>query len=234
MRQIATGYPTHAQIYVDGGNPSSATITLYRPAGTKALDAENATVSGNIVSYDYSPADLSGEDYGTRWVEEWAVTVDSTVYTARRQAAMVRTVMECPVTHDALYAVQPALRNAYPDGQSDWTAQIDEGWGQVLTKLFQSGAKPWQALGAEAYRSVALYHILVLCYDILSEGAPDSRWGARLARAEARLAAEWASLKVDEDTDEDNTPDTTGDSVRVFSATAGPTGGPALSVGRDF
>ena len=80
--------------------PTNVTYTLLAPNGTKLIDDAAATYPGNIPQYTHATNLLDDQQLGEGYIQEWNVTIGSSVYTFRRMCAVVLRRLY-PVVSDA-------------------------------------------------------------------------------------------------------------------------------------
>lgn len=146
---------------------AAATVTA---ATVQVLDADGAEIlaptaanSLSPPSYAWTPAATLA--LGERWQVIWSLSVGSAVHVVRRDAALVRVRLHCPITADDVYRVAPEWD---PNGTSPATAEttispwITEAWVQVQAELISRGNRPNLIIGAAELRECTLYLTLAL------------------------------------------------------------------------
>lgn len=192
IRHGATG----ALVEPDAG----CTVSVRKPDGTYLVNAQTATVSGSIATYNLT-ALATTESLGAGW-EAWLVASFSGVaYPAFRVPVYVCEWVPQPcITVLGLYQEMPELRHRIPQAQTidrgdgtGWQPQIDATYYELLQRLLDDGQSPWLIEEITGYREWMLARTLQRCVMAIEHG-PDSNWAQaskelafRVQRAEARL-----------------------------------------------
>mgnify|MGYP001570712625 CR=1 FL=1 len=218
-----------------GQQPSAATFSLIRPAGTSVIAAGATTYAAGLIQYALAAASTTGETVGPDWLIEWLLTMgDGEVLIVRRSAALVLRSIYPSIADADLSAYYPELAKLIPYGQNGtWEPQITEGWNIVNSRLFEARIEENLILSSEQLRSVHLAETMAIIADMLDGGDGRSKWEGRRARWEARAIVAWSRLTVDLDTNEDGIPQGSEDGIARFDPSGSPVDGPAGGA-RDF
>lgn len=141
---------------------TAATVEVHDTGGQEVL-AATAADSLSPPSYEWTPA--STLQLGERWQVTWRLTVGSAVHVVRRDAALVRVRLQCPITAEDVYRVAPQYD---PDGDNAITSDttvapyIVEAWTQVQARLISAGNRPNLVIGSAELRETVLHLVLAL------------------------------------------------------------------------
>lgn len=160
VRSVAT--TAEMPVYADSvlTPPSSGTYTLTRPDGTKAVDAQNVTITNSVATYAVTLA--STEAVGEGWQETWALVFSAVTRTFYRDAACVLREYRCVVTTADLERRHPELANQYPQGDTTWEDAIEEANITVQLHLMKDGKRPYLVVSPWSTREPTL--LWALCY----------------------------------------------------------------------
>lgn len=128
--------------------PSSATYTLLRPDGTKAVDAASATPrAAGGAEYTVAASDIPADSttpLGTRWQERWTLAMaDGTVRTLRRPAALALFELHPMVADVDLTELYPDLLDSLGNYASNLQTWLDQAWARVMRQLWRNGDFPY-------------------------------------------------------------------------------------------
>lgn len=202
------------KIFRDGSQtvPASATYSLQKPGGDKAVDAQAATVApAGTCSYTLSAGELPETlTLGEGYLEEWNISIGSDVYRFRRMAAVVLRRLYPVVSQEDLYAEYSQLSSLLPSNLTSYQTYIDSAWEKVLRKIRNHGSGfTYLVTSPESFFDVHLNGALSkIFYDFHSNlGAATSRY-FDLAQEHQKMEAEsWAEIKFIYDGAHDNNPD---------------------------
>ena len=197
-----------ADIYSDAGvqqTPSAgASLTLYEGSGV-VLDAVDITEAAPS-TYPLLAATTSGKTLSTRWLELWVMTIDSAVYSFRREAYLVRQQLFPTITDTDLTTKHDRLNN-YLGSLSNWQTYRDEAWVTVQRRIINAGRRPQLVLDSSALRELHIAETLAAVFRSKSDAGVEGRF-AGLAEEWSRIAAaEWSTLTLQYDDSQDGTAD---------------------------
>ena len=92
--------------------PTSATIILYKPAGSSLQSSASATVNGTTGEMTYSLTTTHTADEGLNYKAVWAYVLDSITYYQTQLFDIVKSLLAIPVTDDDLYNELDSLKKA--------------------------------------------------------------------------------------------------------------------------
>ncbi len=127
--------------------PSSGTVTIERPDGTKLVEDAAVTVTGDVATYSLTSATLAAaESFGPRWQVIWSLVFASgvTPEIVRSDAAVIRRQLYPTLTDADLYRRCSALD---PNGSapissvSSWQDKIDLAWGMIIRDFLAAGRR---------------------------------------------------------------------------------------------
>tara|TARA_R110000824_G_scaffold78664_4_gene198456 strand:- start:17400 stop:18149 length:750 start_codon:yes stop_codon:yes gene_type:complete len=164
------------EIYRDGAlvAPSSGTYTLTNPSGDTASTGA-VTVSGSIAQHTIAAVDIPASvELGEGWLEEWALTIASTVQTFRRPASMVKRTLFPVIADVDLTAVYSDLADVRPSGLSSYQTYIDEAWFEIVGRIRGKGDFEYLIMDPQVlrgpHRDLTLYLIFRDFHSTIGEG----------------------------------------------------------------
>lgn len=163
-------------VYASGAlvAPSSGTVTIERPDGTKLVDGAAVTVASSIATYSLTAALLSAdESFGGQWQVIWSLVFASgvTPEVVRGDAVVVRRQLYPTVTDADLYRRSSALDpsgGAPITSRSTYQDQIDLAWGVLIRGLVNAGKRPDLITTPSALHDAHLTLTLALIYEDLA------------------------------------------------------------------
>ncbi|MGA0874713.1 MAG: hypothetical protein ACO3Q6_05685 [Ilumatobacteraceae bacterium] len=161
---------TEITIYRNGGKVHviSGTYTLIKPDGTKLIDAQPVTISGNSAFYTLTASDLDSTlVFGEGYIENWCLVLDQHSdhdHDFRRMAAVVRRRLYPTVYDGDLTAIYSDLADLRPSTLTSYQQYIDDAWWQMMRRLrIEAGGYEYLILSSEvffdAHRHFTLYLI---------------------------------------------------------------------------
>jgi hypothetical protein len=187
--------------------PTSGTITILDPGGTKVVDGAAVTIASSVATYTYAaPTTL---DLGERYRVEWSLVVAGVDVEVTNSAEVVRRRLYCPISDVDLFRVAERLD---PDSDAPITRRTEfgdmstEAWTQTLRKLRQGGRRPDLIIEASDLREVVLYKALEIVFRNLSHSLnPAYADLAKQYKEESRDA--WNDVTLVYATDDDDSAD---------------------------
>jgi hypothetical protein len=159
---------TQLAVYRDGAQitPTSATYTLIKPNSNKVVEDGTCTILGDgTLQYVHTPAQLANSlELGEGYMQEFSVTISSTVHVFRRMCAVVLRRLY-PVISDAdLEEVYSDIANLRSSTMTSYQSYIDSAWYTILRRIRNMGAGFEYLVTtpesfAEAHRHLSLYLI---------------------------------------------------------------------------
>lgn len=150
MIERAREQETVLQAYAPDGTaavPDSATYSLLRPDGTKAVDAATASPrAAGGAAYAIPAASIPADattPLGTRWQERWTLTFGTVVKTLRRPAALALFELHPMVADVDLTELYPDLLDSLGDYRSNLQTWLDQAWARVMRQLWRNGDFPY-------------------------------------------------------------------------------------------
>ena len=156
--------------------PSSGTLTVKSPSGTTHF---SGALTCGSTSYADVPA-TSPTTPETGWTTYWTIATSTQSWTYRQAAYLVGYLPPSLVSDEDFRPHVPELLYRHPQGQSNWSPQIEAARDEILRRLTSAGRRPW--LGIDATDFLALHLAMALamaCGAILSENDFLSREAAR-------------------------------------------------------
>jgi hypothetical protein len=191
--------------------PSSGTVTIYRPDGTKYADAQAVVITSSIATYTTTPA--ASEDYGKGWAVEWTLVMpDTRTYDYRNSAAMVRRRLHQVISTQDLYErhpdLDPTATGSVAASGETWQTQLDSVFKDTLDTIIESAQDPSKVISSYSLRRVLLFETLVIIARHLGSTLADGNAWERLEGTYERLASSaWATASFDVvDVEDDSVP----------------------------
>ena len=199
--------------------PTAATVTVYRPDGTKLVDAASASIDGSGTGlYTVPAATSSGEDLGEMWRVEWVATISSEAVTMDNEAALVRRRLYPSVTDADLFRRQPALDPANTGANlttiDNFQPFLDEAWVEIMRRIYNMGKRPALVMSRTALRGCVLNLWIALIFEALAARKAE-RFESQALMYRGFYEKEWAQLTFAYDEDEDGVVDSTEQNRRM-------------------
>ena len=158
---------TELPIYRDGGLATIAAVkyTLYNPDQTKHTDNQTGTYAGNIPKYTHGDGNLTTTmTLGEGYLQQWDITIGTTLYTFRRMTALVRRRLYPVVSDIDLFSTYKQLSSLKPSSISSYQDYIDEAWYTLIQRIrTEGGGLEYLVMTSESLRSahlnLSLYYI---------------------------------------------------------------------------
>ena len=211
--QRATAQTVEMQVYLAGEliAPSAGTFQLLKPDGSVAIAAAAVTVTNDVAQYAIGAGDLPASlALSDGYIELWALTVGGESLMVRREAALSKYPLHCPV------ADVDFISGEYPDiteslGQySNGSLQgfIDEAFAQIVGRLWNTGQWPDLILSTSALRQPLRELVMHLVMKFLfRKTSGDSRFERLMDLHWERFNGAYDRMTFKLDTDQDGTAD---------------------------
>lgn len=206
--QLGRQQVVEMRAYRDGAlaEPTSGTFTLYKPDGTKIVDAAAVTVTASVAKYTLTTTHLPTTltPLGELYLEEWALVMpDGTTRTVRREAALARRMLYPTVTDADLTARYPDLLTQLGTTGTSFQSYIDAAWGRLIRELVRRGVLHYLIVGSDALHDWLEHMVLTDVYWSFFRGAGGDRWKILAERHEklADTASNHANFTLDKDHD---------------------------------
>lgn len=210
----------YAPVYLDGAlvAPSAATVSVFDASNTPIVDEAAGTISGDIAEYTISAGTLPDTlalEMG--WRIEWTLTLAAAVapdgvIAAVNDAALVRRVLNCPISDVDLFRRVPSIDPASSNVIHTMTtvqSYIDEAHTRIQNQLIRKGNRPNLIMSPADLRELYVLESIALIYDNFATRLnPAFSDLADRYRADARR--EWSALQFLYDTDDDGQADSPG------------------------
>ena len=201
-----------APVYLAGAlvAPSVGTVTIYDAANTVLVDGASVTITASVATYSMLAATVAASTVGPGWRVVWDLTVAALPLVAENDAALVKTLLFCPITDADLFRRVPGLdpnSSAPLTLATDYQTQIDEAWIEIETRLYQEGRRPEWIRSPSSLRAAALWLALSIIFEDL-ETQNSAAYEEQAARYLARYESSYSAITALVDTDGDGDPDT--------------------------
>jgi len=196
------------EVYRDGAlvAPTSGTYTLYKPDGSKLVDAQAVTVTSSVATYSLAsgtdPLLASTLTLGEGYLEVWALTISGVRYDYRRQVALAMYEFHPVVTDADIEAEYPDLDALQGTALSSWQGMIDQAWKGIIDRLRGLGHYPYLIMSPESFRRVHIEWTLYLIFRWASLNQGD-RWATLREEHKRGMDRAWSEMNFVVDTDHD-------------------------------
>lgn len=202
------------EVYRSGAlvEPASGTLTIYKPDGTKLVDAGAVTITSSIARYTLTAGVLPTTlDLGEGYLEVWSLVMPDGETRAfhREMAVAVRALFPVVAVED-VEAEYPDLTDLFRGQDATLQGFLDEAWKRLIRKLIGRGILTYRVVSteatADAHRELALY--LAFKYAYTKQGAASSnRWQQLYETHLANYKAALGEMNFTEDADGDGLAD---------------------------
>lgn len=193
--------------------PTTATVTVYRPDGTKLVSSASASIDGaGTATHTIAGATSSGEDLGETWRVEWVAAISGELVTMDNEAAMVRRRLYPSVTDQDLFRRQPSLDPANTGSNlttiTNFQPFLDEAWVEIMRRIYNMGKRPALVMSRTALRGCVLNLWIALIFEALAARKAE-RFESQALMYRGFYEKEWSQLTFSYDEDEDGIVDST-------------------------
>lgn len=206
--------------------PSSGTVTIYAPNGSKVVDAAATTTKlvDPRTCLELEAGDPNGKQaaayvltlagdatLGPRWLLEWVLTIagQTQAFTYKHAAAVVKqaaypVVGEDDITKGRHRGIDTVLADSNNATLVDY---IDTAWEKLVGLLIMDGRYPYQLLDSWALREPHITKALALIFNDAATNAPQNASYVRLAKQYGYEFEDlWGSFVATFDTDNSGLP----------------------------
>ena len=187
---------------------TSGTLTVYRPAGGKLVDAVAGTVAaGTFTSATILAATTADESLGDRWICQFDIVIAGATETFYNDAALVVAPLRPPIGQTDLVERHSECANLLKSGITTGLQQyIEQAWADIMNRMYSDGVQFWKWRTASATRAVLLartFEILFRDYSTLLD--PDDRYSELSTMYGEDYEREYTQMRSRVDMLEDNT-----------------------------
>jgi hypothetical protein len=204
------------EVYRDGSivapTEAGSTLTIYKPDGTKLVDAAAVTVTSSIARYTLTAGVLPTTlDIGEGYLQVWSLVMpDGVTHTYHREMAIAVRALFPVVAVEDLEAEYPALATLFRGEGLSIQGFLDEAWKRLIRKLIGKGILTYRVVSTEstsdAHRELALYLVFKHAYQ-MQGAASSNRWQQLYETHLANYRAALAEMNFTEDADGDGLAD---------------------------
>jgi hypothetical protein len=189
---------------------STGTLELFNAAGVVVATEPLTFAPGGIATAAILAATLDAEDFGTGWWAVWSLTVGTTPFVFRNDAALVRARLHPTVTTIDLFRRLRSLDTADSEritrmSLSDYQDKLDEADIQIQLRLIEIDNRPGRIFSPSAARQAYLSLWIALIFEDLANFENDYQETAD--RWMARYEAAWNKLTLVYDAGDTGQPD---------------------------
>ena len=184
----------------------SGTLTLYRPNGTKLVDAVAGTVAaGTFTSAAIAAVDTQDEDLGPRWLIEVDIVIGGNTFTFYNDAVLCLARLYPPIGQTDLVQRHSEAANLLGAAVTSLQQYIDQAWGDLTNRLYTDGVPFWKWRTPSAMRPPLFDRALeLLFWDYATLLNANDRYANFAARYAELYERDYARLKSTIDQDEIN------------------------------
>tara|TARA_R110002020_G_scaffold364704_3_gene576999 strand:- start:950 stop:1633 length:684 start_codon:yes stop_codon:yes gene_type:complete len=190
--------------------PSAGTFQLLDPDGTSRIDAAAVTVTNDVATFAISALDLPVTvALSSGFVEVWSLTMGAQSLVVRREAALSKYPLHCPVADvDFVAGEYPDIVESLGEYAGSLQGFIDEAFAQVVQRLWNSGQWPDLILSSSALRQPLREMVMHLVMKFLyRKTSGDSRFERLMDLHYDRYNESYDRMTFRRDTDQDGTAD---------------------------
>lgn len=186
---------------------TSGTMTLYRPNGSKLVDAVAGSVSGGtFTSATISASDTQNEDFGPRFLIEIDLVISGETFTFYNDAVLCLARLYPPIGQTDLIQRHSEAANLLGAAVTSLQQYIDQAWSDITNRLYLDGVPFWQWRTPSALRPVLFDRALeLLFYDYSTLLNSDSRYAKFAEKYGELYERDFGRLKSTIDEDDNNT-----------------------------
>ena len=186
---------------------ASGTLTLYRPNGTKIVDAVAGTISGGtFTSASIAAGTTDGETFGPRWLVEIDLVIGGKTYTFMNDAVLCLARLYPPVAQTDLVQRHSEAANLLGAAVTPLQQYIDQAWSDITNRLYTDGVPFWKWRTPSALRPCLFDRSLeLLFWDYSTLLDANDRYANFAARYAELYERDYNRLRSTIDNDEDNT-----------------------------
>ena len=165
---IERGRDTTVSVAIEQGGSditaTSATFSLFSPAGEAIVDGATATVAAGTLSYPVLSSAVSSSSYGKGWLVEFTAIIAGATYTFYNDGALCLSKLSPPIGHTDLVTRHSDITNLLPTGTTSTQAYIEAAWADLLGNLYRDGLPFWRLRTLSALREPLLYRALAMVF----------------------------------------------------------------------
>jgi hypothetical protein len=205
-------YTPEIIVSVDGTKtaPSSATLTLYDPAGTVKVAARTCAINNTTKKITATFTGIVSTGEISELSEDWRLLLSYVIGGVTYQVALLfdvcRFILVNPVSDADLLDLHPNLASERWDGQANFLPQIEKAFADIKRKLKERGRRARMMIDATQIKDLIVCHALELVFFDFAKSTEDIWWNRYLKRAE-QFAADLEALHISYDSDESGTVD---------------------------
>lgn len=210
--QRETAQTVEMQVYLAGEliAPSAGTFQLLKPDGSVAIEAAAVTVANDVAQYAIGAGALPATfDLSDGYVEIWSLTVGGESLVVRREAALSKYPLHCPIADvDFVSGEYPDIVDSLGEYAGSLQGFIDEAFAQIVERLWNTGQWPDLILSASALRQPLRELVMHLVMKFLfRKTSGDSRFERLMDLHWERFNGAYDRMTFKLDSDQDGTAD---------------------------
>jgi hypothetical protein len=210
--QRDTAQTVEMQVYLAGEliAPSSGTFKLLNPDGTDAIAASAVSVTNEVATYAISAGNLPTTlELSDGYVEVWSLIVEGESLVVRREAALSKYPLHCPIADvDFVAGEYPDIVDSLGEYAGSLQGFIDEAWAQIMERLWNSGQWPDLILSSSSLRQPLREMVMHLVMKFLfRKTSGDSRFEILMNLHWDRFNSSYDRMTFKVDNDQDGTAD---------------------------
>lgn len=205
-------YTPEIIISVDGVKtaPTSATLTLYNPAGEAKVTARTCSINNTTKKITATFTGVAETGEIGYLLEDWRLllsyVIGGVTYNLNLLFDVCRFVLMNPVSDDDLKKLHPDLSDDRWSTQTTFLPQIEKAFSDIKRKLKERGRRARMMIDATQIKDLIICHALELVYFDFAK-SNDDIWWLRYEKRAAQFQADMESLHIAYDSDESGTVD---------------------------
>ncbi len=186
---------------------TSGTLTLFRPNGTKLVDAVAGTVGGGtFTSATIAAAATADENLGMRWIIKVDLVIAGSTVTFYNDAVMCLGKLYPPIGQTDLIQRHSEAANLLGASVTSLQQYIDQAWSDITNRLYTDGVPFWRWRTPAAMRACLFNRSLeLLFWDYSTLLNTNDRYASFAQRYSELYERDYGRLKSTIDQDENNT-----------------------------
>lgn len=197
-------YPIEVKVYEEGVQliPSSATITVKNPDGTKQVEDQSMTIDSDTGTMTYSLTATYTAKLWENAIIEISYVVSSVTYKAVFLFDVVLNKLKCSIIDEDLKGYFPKLKDELWDEQINYDPQIQEAFKIVKRDIKDKGKRPHMLIDGMQIRELIIFKTFEMIFFDFAKNEEDV-WFMRYQTMKETYDNRFAKLNIKYDIDED-------------------------------
>ena len=184
---------------------TSSTYTVYKPDGSKLIDAAAATVAGGTVSGAIAAVDTDGETLSKGWLVRFDVTIATKVYTFYNDAVLCLARLYPPIGETDLIARHSDIASLKSSATTSLQDYIESAWIEITNRLYSDAVPYWKMRTPSAFRQIMFdrsFSLIFRDYSTLLD--PGDRYAELADMYDQKYSLGFDQIRARIDVNEDN------------------------------